>query len=504
MKNRFKSLSFGAVLLAGAALLSKILGVIRDMVIAYVFGAGESEGLYALDSYFAAFRIPDLIYTFLVAGAMSAAFVPIYTQLKKKSQKGASEFASKVIHLVLVLLVLVSALMYLLAPYFVPLLTPGFSESLQVQTTSLTRVMLLSPFFLGLSSIFQGIENSHKSFWGIALAPIVYNLSLILGAYFFGREYGVYALTWAVVLGAVLHFLVQCPSVISTPFKYRWLWDFKTKDIKDFIRLTIPRLFGIGFIQMTVVVDTLLASLLAVGSLSVYNYALNLQSLPHSVVAVSVSIAVFSSLSEFDDAPEKFKETVKNSLNAILFWVLPAILGLFLLRNEIVELLLMRGSFEETAVARTAGVLGVFVWAALGQSLVPLLARAFYALKDTKTPVVIVFISGLTQILLSLVMVLIYGLPVWSLALAAIIGASLNAGLLLWILAKRLNLKIQDLFLKEIKWTLHHLFLMGLLVCLLQILNYPSLIIELSLIIPIAGISYLGLHKLSRTIPRSL
>jgi len=504
MTKKWKSLSFGAILLAASALLSRILGLVRDMVIAYVFGAGESEGIYALDSYFAAFRVPDLIYTFLVAGAMSAAFVPLYSQLKKKSTKKASEFGSQVIHLLMILLVIGVGVMWLCAPYFVPWITPGFSEALQEQTVALTRVMLLSPFFLGLSSVFQGIENSHKTFLGIAMAPLVYNLSLIVGAYFFGETYGVYALTWSVVIGAILHFLVQLPGVLSTSFQYKWNWNFKSPAIKDFLILTFPRLAGIGFMQLNTVVDTLLASLLAVGSVSIYNYSLNLQSLPHGVVAVSVSIAVFASLSEMDDDRDRFLDTVKRSLNTILFWVLPAVVGLFMLREPIVEALLMRGAFDATASARTSLMLGIFVWAALGQSLVPLFARAFYALKDTKTPVITVLISGSLQVLLSLLLIFHFELPVWALAISSIAGWSLNALLLVIILSRRLDHKAIDFFDRTTAWSIAHVLVMAGGVFLLQIPSYPNLIMQLILSISAPGLLYLGLHRITRTIPRSL
>lgn len=504
MTKKWKSLSFGALILAASALLSRVLGLVRDMVIAYVFGAGESEGIYALDSYFAAFRVPDLIYTFLVAGAMSAAFVPLYSQLKKKSTKKASEFGSQVIHLLMILLVIGVGVMWICAPLFVPWITPGFSESLQEQTAQLTRIMLLSPFFLGLSSVFQGIENSHKTFYGIAMAPLVYNLSLIIGAFFFGEAYGVYALTWSVVIGALMHFLVQVPGVLSTSFKYEWNWNFKSKEIKDFLILTFPRLAGIGFMQLNTVLDTLLASLLTVGSVSVYNYALNLQSLPHGVVAVSVSIAVFASLSEFDDDKEKFLGTIKRSLNTILFWVLPAIVGLFLLRDQIVEVLLMRGAFDATASARTSLMLGIFVWAALGQSIVPLFARAFYALKDTKTPVISVLISGTLQVLISLLLIFHFNLPVWALAISSIVGWSLNALLLVVIMARRLGHNPFDFFDRITAWSVMHVVVMASSILLLQSQSYPHEILELVLTITIPGLLYLGLHRITRTNPRSL
>jgi putative peptidoglycan lipid II flippase len=497
MNKKWSSISIGAALLAASALLSRFLGVVRDLVIASIFGVN-------LDAYFAAFKVPDIIYTFLVAGAMSAAFIPIYTKLKKKSKEEASLFGSHVIHGMLTALLIGSALMWLLAPVFVPWITPGFTEALQAQTVSLTRIMLISPIFLGLSSVFQGIENSHKTFLGIALAPLVYNLSLICGAWFWGESHGVNALAWSVVAGSVLHFMVQWPSVLMTSFSYKWNWNLKTKAMKDFIVLTLPRLFGIGLTQVNMLVDTLLASLLAVGSLSVYNYAYNMQSLPNGVVAVSVSIAVFSTLAQQDEGSKAFRETLLKSLHAILFWVLPAIVGLFLLRSEMVELILQRGAFDAEAAASTSMMLGIFIWAALGQSVVPLFARAFYALHDTKTPVVIAFFSVGIQVALSFVLIQIYHLPVWALAVSAIVGATLNAALLALFINPRVKASFTDYFgIKQLA-VLVNVGIMAVLVLLLQKLNYPNLLVEVASISSLGGLSYLLLSKFSRTIPRSL
>ena len=474
------------------------------MVIAATFGVGHGEGIYALDAYYVAFRIPDLIYTFLVAGAMSAAFIPIYTKLKKKSQKEASLFASRVIHGLLILLLIGAGVMWLLAPFFIPWMTPGFNEGMQEQTIVLTRIMLISPIFLGLSSVFQGIENSHKTFLGIALAPLLYNLSLILGAWIWGESHGVQALAWGVVVGSILHFMIQWPSVLKTPFAYHWDWKLKTQVMKDFITLTLPRLLGIALTQLSVLVDTFLASLLVVGSLSVYNYSLNLQSLPHGIVAVSVSIAVFSTLAENEKDAKAFKETIFKSLHAILFWVLPAIAGLFLLRFEIVELLLQRGAFDAASSLRTSTMLGIFIWAALGQSLIPLFARAFYSLHDTNTPVLIAFFSLGVQIILSLVLIQIYNLPVWALAISAIVGSSLNAVLLAIFIHSRINARLSDYFNKKQFFVLVNVSLMSCAVLITQSFTYPSLLLEVLSSATIGVLTYLLCSKLSQTIPRSL
>ena len=401
-------MGFGGLLLAISSLLSRFLGLLRDFVFSKIFGVGSEGGAFALDAYFAAFKIPDLLYTLLIAGAMSAAFIPIYTQLMKKGDDQSSLFASRILNGLLLLLFSVSILAWIFAPQLVPLIAPGFEEEVMKTTVELTRVMLLSPLFLGLSSVFQGIENSHKKFLGIALAPIVYNLSIIAAAWFFAPEYGVYALAWGVVIGAALHFLVQLPGGMQSSFRYHLNFQFKSKEVKDFIRLSLPRLFGISVTQMGIFVDTIIASLLAIGSLSIFNYALNLQSLPYGVVAISLSVAVFSTLSEQADEPKKFMKTMRKSLHTIVFWALPAVVGLFVLREAVVVLILQGGAFDEAATVMTTLTLGIFVWAALGQSLVPLFARAFYSLHETKIPVGIAFFAVLLNMTSSLILTQLY------------------------------------------------------------------------------------------------
>src|SRR3989338_3572901 len=266
----------GALILAISSVLSRLLGVFRDYLFAKIFGIG-------LDSYYAAFRIPDLLYTLLIMGALSTAFIPLYTKVRARGEQEASLFASQILNGIFILFFGVGILAFAFAPFFVPWIAPGLSsEDLEV-AIDLTRLMLLSPLFLGISSVLQGIENTEKKFLGMALAPLVYNLSIIVGAAFFGPRFGVYALGFAVVAGAFLHFLVQIPSILHTSFTYRFSLPKLTKeslsrpfsvahlavskDMKDFIRLSLSRIFGMSAVQIGLLVDTILASLISVGAL---------------------------------------------------------------------------------------------------------------------------------------------------------------------------------------------------------------------------------------------
>ena len=437
---------WGAILLSVSALGSRGLGVLRDYIFAKTFGVGAEGGRFALDAYFVAFKIPDFLYVMLIFGAMSAAFIPLYTQLLKKDGKErAFLFASEVMNGLFTLLFLISGICFILAPWLIPFLAQGYSPELQTLTVDLTRILLLSPLFLGLSGVLQGVENAHKSFWGAALAPLVYNGSIIAAAYWFAPTYGVYALAWGAVVGTFLHFLVQLPGTLHTGFRYRFRFAWKGKEFREFLRLVVPRLFGTSAAQVGVLFNTFLCTLLPLGSLSIYNYAFNLESIAYGVVAISVSTAVFSTLAEHADNPEHFLYTLKRSLAGIWFWVLPATVGLFLLREPVVNLILHGGKFDDSAVRLTVATLAIFVWSALPQSFVPLLTRAFYSLRETWLPVKIAFVSVVVNLAVAAVFVLIFHWSVTALALADVVNGVVNLSLLIFFLKRHTQSSLQHL-----------------------------------------------------------
>lgn len=437
---------WGAVLLSISALLSRGMGLARDFVFARTFGVGAEGGRFALDAYFVAFKIPDFLYVMLIFGAMSAAFIPLYTQLlKKEGNVKADLFASEVLNGLFLLLTFISALCFFLAPWLIPFLAQGYTPELQNLTVDLTRILLLSPLFLGLSGVLQGIENAHKRFLGAALAPLVYNASIIAAAWFFAPTFGVFALAWGAVVGTFLHFLVQIPGTLRSGFSYRAVLNTKGKEFREFLKLLGPRLFGTSAAQVGILFDTFLCTLLPLGSLSIYNYAFNLESIPYGVVAISVSTAVFSTLAEHADEPEHFLHTLRRSLTSIWFWVLPATVGLFLLRAPVVDLILHGGKFDETAASLTVSTLGIFVWSALPQSFIPLLTRAFYSLRETWLPVKIAFVSVLVDLSVSAIFVLVLHWPVSALAVSDLANGVVNIALLVFFLARHTESSVRHL-----------------------------------------------------------
>jgi len=448
MKLSFGSAAgFGALLLATSSVLSRVLGILRDYVFSKIFGIGGDGGIFTLDAYYLAFRIPDLLYTLLILGALSSAFIPLYTRLKKKNEAEANLFVNDVLSNVFLLLLILGGFLFIFAPWLLPVLAPGFDAETRKIAVDLTRILLLSPLFLGLSGILQGVENVHKRFFGMALAPLLYNGSIIVAALLFGANHGVYALAWGVVVGALLHFSVQLPGALKTTFRFQMKIPQWSRAVKEFFYLSLPRVIGMSAAQITLLVDFALASTLSLGTVSIYSYALNLQSFPYGVVAVSFSIAIFATLAEqaLSSDKKEFVQTLKNSFRTIWFWAFPATVGLFLLREPLIELILRGGAFDKNAALLTAGTFSILIWSALPQSLIPLWSRAFYSLSNTRTPVIASVVTMLLNVTLSITFTKVYGFSVYGLAGANLIASTFNALLLLLLLSRELKTGIKEI-----------------------------------------------------------
>ncbi|MBU1131402.1 murein biosynthesis integral membrane protein MurJ [Patescibacteria group bacterium] len=375
----------GAVLIATFSVVSKILGLVRDRLLASYFGAGD-----ILDSYYAAFRLPDLIFNTLVLGALASAFIPVFTKLWFKNKEEALKLSNAVLNYLVMFLVLVGIAVFVLAPQIVAVITPGFSGAKLVQTINLTRIMLISIVFFGISNVIGGILNSLKRFLSFSLAPVFYNLGIVFGITVFYKLYGVAGLAWGVVLGSVLHLLIQLPEVLISGWKYHW--SFKaTAEVKKVLKLMVPRTVGLAGNQINQIVITIIASTLAAGSVAIFNLANNLQSFPISIFGVSLAIAAFPVFSEALGLGDRegFKKIFSVHFRRILFLIIPVSVFILLLRAQIVRVILGAGNFDWSDTYYTAQALGWFIISLFAQSTIPMLARSFYALEDTKTPVII-------------------------------------------------------------------------------------------------------------------
>ncbi len=335
------SLASAAFVIAMAGVASRLLGLLRDRILATQFGAGD-----ALDIYYAAFRVPDLIYNLLILGALSAAFIPVFTNLiARDEEKEAWELVNVFLTTALIFLVALATILAVFAPYLVKLITPGFSGEKMQGVVTLTRIMFLSPIFLGISGIFGGILNSFKRFLIYSLAPLLYNLGIILGALFLVKPFGIAGLAWGVVLGAFLHLAIQYPNVKLVGMKYFPRLDFKNKNLRRVITLMIPRTMGLAVTQINLLVITIIASTLSAGSLAIFNFANNLQAVPLGFLSVPFVLAIFPTLSHLA-ARENWGEFVLNFskvFRQILFFIVPASVLILVLRAQIVRIVLGSG-----------------------------------------------------------------------------------------------------------------------------------------------------------------
>ncbi len=456
---QINSITVAAALVALSSLFSRLLGIIRDRILAGRFGAGAD-----LDIYYAAFRVPDLIYNLIVLGALSAGFVPIFTSLIKdfscrkedENSKGENEeawaLANNILNIMFVGLIALSFFGIIFAPSLTRLLAPGFSADSQAATASLTRIMFLSPLFLGISGVLGGILQSFKRFLVYSIAPIFYNFGIIVGALYFSSRWGLYGLAWGVALGAFLHMAVQIPSVYILGFRYKLgiIWrDFNTNKI---LKMMVPRTMSLAISQINLIVITVIASGLSSGSLSVFNLANNLQSFPIGIFGISFAIAAFPSLSSAAFDKEKLTANFSQTIRQILFFIVPATVLIIALRAQIIRVILGTGNFDWQDTVMTMNTLGFFVLSLFAQATIPLLIRVFYARQNSSIP----FYLGLATVLVNIGLSFLFSktLGVAGLALAFSIANILNFVLLwIWLYFSVGSLDIGNIVVSVLKFT---------------------------------------------------
>jgi putative peptidoglycan lipid II flippase len=423
LNGQSKSVTGAAIIIAGATLVSRLVGLVRDRIFAHYFGAGQ-----VMDAYYAAFKIPDLIYSLLIIGALSAGFIPTFTKLftAGEDKTSAWKLANNVINITGVSMLILSVLGIIFTPSIAPLIAPGFSLNEKSLMITFTRIMFLSPVLLGLSMVVGGILQSLRSFVLYSIAPIFYNIGIILGVVALQPFLGISGIAWGVVLGAILHFALQAYSAYANGYRWHWSFNLKDKETRLVSKLMIPRTLGLAVSQFNLVIITILASLLPAGSVAIFNYANNLQAVPIGIIGIPFALAVFPVLSAAaaQNNREEFLKSLSGTARQVLFLVLPLSIVIMLLRAQIVRVVLGSGAFDWSATVNTADALALFALGLFAQSLIPLFARAFYALSNTKTPFVIGIISELVGIIFSLI--LMKPLGVAGLALAFSIGGILN------------------------------------------------------------------------------
>ena len=425
-----KGLHEAAYLLAFFALLSQILALVRDKLLAYTFGASHT-----LDIYYAAFRLPDLIFVTIASVVSASVLVPFFIERYSSDEDHGKAFIDNVFSAFFFAMVVASVIAYILVPYALPILLPGFKhdESLPELITA-TRILLLSPFFLGISNFFSSVTQMHRRFLIYALSPLLYNMGIIVGIIVLYPIFGLNGLIGGVVLGALLHMIIQAPFIFHEKMfprlrmlNPRVMWT----DLSRVVRLSLPRTLTLSSNQLASFFLVALASLMSGGSISIFNLAYNLQSVPLTIVGVSYSSAVFPTLSKFFVKGDRaqFLGQMVISARHIIFWSAPISVLFIVLRAQIVRVIYGAGHFTWSDTRLTAAVLAIFTVSVLGQGLILLFVRAYYAEGATQRPLLINVLSGVIIVVLGYVLTkLFFAEPIFRYFLEALLRVTGQAG----------------------------------------------------------------------------
>lgn len=418
-----------------AMVISRILGYLRDVIIYAQFGQNRIT-----DAYNAAFSIPDFLYMLLVGGALSSAFIPVFSSLvARKQEEEAWRVASILLNVILVLLVVGITIGVVFTPQLIYLLVPGFKGDSFTLTVALTRIMFAQAFFMALNGIATGILNSYKHFFSPALGSVLYNLAIIIVGLILSPYLGIAGFSIGVVVGAMINFGVQVPVLLRLGLKYHFSFDVRNVHVRKIASLMLPVLVGLSVTHFNLFVSQNLASTLPPGIVAALKAGQRLMQLPIGIFGIAVAVAVFPTLTSHAalDEIQEFKRTMSLGMRSVIFLTLPAAAGLVALRIPIIRFLYEWGLFTHQDTLDIAEALLYYSLGVFAYSAIQVLNRSFYALHDTRTPVT----TGVITIILNIVLnfLLIKPMQHGGLALAYSIAGIFNMLLLLGILRKKIG-----------------------------------------------------------------
>lgn len=430
------SLARSTLIVMAGYVASKAVGVIREPLIARTFGAGKQ-----LDAYYAAFNVPDLLFTLIAGGALASVFIPVFTDtLARRGQPEAWRVASAIINLVVISTLVLATIVAFFAPQIVACcLAPGFEPTQQALTVDLMRIVLLSTVVFALAGVLMGILNAQQHFLSPAFAPALYNFGIIAGAIFLAPRFGIYGLAYGVVIGSLLHLASHFPALLRKGIRYQPILMLRDPVIGQVARLMGPRVLALGVIKVNTLVGTNLASQLGEGSVSALNLAFNVMQLPETIIATAIATAVFPTLAAqaARGQDEQLRATMSASLRMIFLLSVPALLGLLLLGQPVVQILYQGGRFTPEATNAVVFALQFYALGLFGHSFLEIAARVFYARKDTTTPLLAAAAAMVLNIGLAIILVRI--LTLGGIALANALAVTFEAGILLWVARRRLT-----------------------------------------------------------------
>lgn len=425
-----------ALIVAAGFLVSKVTGILDDLILAKIIGPGPQ-----LDAYYAAFGLPDLLFTLIAGGALASAFIPVFSSyLAREDRMAAWKLTSAVINTAFVIALIGSIVLAIAAPWIVAqTVGNGFKSEYQQLSANLMRVILISTVLFSISGIVMSALQANQHFFLPALAPIMYNFGILGGVIFLAPAIGVWGPTIGVVIGALLHLLIQVPGLIK--FKAKWTaWlGWHDAGLRRVIRLLLPRMIGLGVVQVSAIVAISLASTLAAGSVTALNYGWRVMQLPETLIATAIATAAFPTLSEFAARGQldQLRGTLITTLRAILALTIPATLGLLFFGRLAVQILFERGEFTADSTTLVTWAVQGYALGLIGQSMLEVGARTFYAQQDTRTPLFVAI--GAMSVTVTMSLLLRTPLGVGGLALANSIGVTVEVIALLIILRRRLK-----------------------------------------------------------------
>ena len=411
---------------------SRVLGLVRQRTLARFFEPSE------LSLFFAAFRLPDTVFEVLVFGTLASAFIPVFTKTLKKGNSKAWETAGIVVNIGLIIFAILAVISVLFADNIYSVFAPGFDSVQRAQIVRVARILFTAQAFFVASYVLTGVLESSRRFLVPALAPLFYNLGIIAGTILLFPRLGLLAPAVGVFLGAALHFLIQLP--LATKLGYRFIGRVRpNKQVKEIGRLAVPRIIELSFLQISKTVELFLSSLISTAAYTYFTFGNTLQLLPVGLFGTSIAKAALPTLSRQAETPAKFYKTLISSLYQIVFLVVPVATILIVLRIPIVRLVYGTEIFSWEDTVQTGKVVSAFAVGVVFQAASALLARGFYALSDTKTPVIVSISSIAIVVATSFLLIFGFSLPVWGLAAAFSLGSFFQAIILFYLINRRMG-----------------------------------------------------------------
>jgi len=436
MRKFFKPITVGvaSALIALTSFLSYAIGLIRDRVIAVNFGTTS-----ATDTYNASFLIPDMLFNLFIAGALAAAFLPVFSEYLVKNKDEARRIANTMLTGGTLLIAVLATIAFIFMPHIIPFIFTEVAPELQDDIVNMTRLMLPSAILFAISNTLGNVLMSYKHFMAYAISPILYNAGIIVGILIFKDTFGIYAAATGVLVGASLHCIIRIVDTLTTEYRYKPRLELRHPGFKKIVKLMIPKSIALIVWQINLYIFAVMGMKLLEGSLAAFNFARNIQSFAISLFGIAFATAVFPYLTEAVSRNDnkEYVHHIQKTIQRILFFTIPSMIGIILLASPIVELILGGGLFDAKSVEITSILLLFFAISIPFEALVHILSRAFYAFQNTMTPAIIIVFSNILIAISTIYLAPRYGIYWFSLGYSIVLA--IQVGLLVIFLRSKLR-----------------------------------------------------------------